>query len=124
MFQKNTRKERDIPVWSMSCLFYTLVRKYLGFTLLPHSGVSLVLTGIAISSLTGCYAQYGNIVRGTIAAAAVINEVIAVFLAVRASNWRGNWGPQLLQRIRTWNTIERVPLPESGVSDEKMAGYA
>lgn len=57
------------------------VRKYLSFTLMPHSGVSLVLTGIAISSLTGSFSQYGDIVRGTIAAAAVINEVIAVFLA-------------------------------------------
>ena len=57
------------------------VQKYLGFTLMPHSGVSLVLTGIAISSLTGAFRQYGDIVRGTIAAAAVINEVIAVFLA-------------------------------------------
>lgn len=59
----------------------TTVRKYLGLTLMPHSGVSLVLTGIAISSLTGTFSQYGDIVRGTIAAAAVINEVIAVFLA-------------------------------------------
>ena len=57
------------------------VQKYLGFTLMPHSGVSLVLTGIAISSLTGSFSQYGDLVRGTIAAAAVINEVIAVFLA-------------------------------------------
>lgn len=29
------------------------VRKYLGFTLLPHSGVSLVFTGIAVSVLQG-----------------------------------------------------------------------
>lgn len=57
------------------------VRKYLGLTLMPHSGVSLVLTGIAISSLTGALSQYGYIVRGTIAAATVINEVIAVFWA-------------------------------------------
>ncbi len=57
------------------------VRKYLGLTLMPHSGVSLVLTGIAISSLTGAFSQYGYIVRGTIAAATVINEVIAVFWA-------------------------------------------
>lgn len=57
------------------------VRKYLGLTLMPHSGVSLVLTGIAISSLTGALSQYGYIVRDTIAAATVINEVIAVFWA-------------------------------------------
>ena len=29
------------------------VKKYLGFTLLPHSGVSLVFTGIAVSVLQG-----------------------------------------------------------------------
>lgn len=29
------------------------VKKYLGFTLLPHSGVSLVFTGIAVSVLSG-----------------------------------------------------------------------
>ena len=68
------------------------VRKYLGFTLMPHSGVSLVLTGIAISSLTGSFSQYGDIVRGTIAAAAVINEVIAVFLARKGFQLAGELG--------------------------------
>lgn len=57
------------------------VKKYLGMVILPHSGVSLVLTGMAISALTGDYGRYGDIVRGTIAAAAVINEIIAVFVA-------------------------------------------
>ena len=65
------------------------VQKYLGFTLMPHSGVSLVLTGIAISSLTGSFSQYGDIIRGTIAAAAVINEVIAVFLARKGFQMAG-----------------------------------
>ena len=69
-----------------------VVQKYLGFTLMPHSGVSLVLTGIAISSLTGPFAQYGDIVRGTIAAAAVINEVIAVFLARKGFQLAGELG--------------------------------
>lgn len=64
------------------------VKKYLGMVILPHSGVSLVLTGIAISALSGSYSQYGDIVRGTIAAAAVINEIIAVFVARWASDWR------------------------------------
>lgn len=68
------------------------VRKYLGFTLMPHSGVSLVLTGIAISSLTGSFSRYGDIVRGTIAAAAVINEVIAVFLARKGFQLAGELG--------------------------------
>lgn len=68
------------------------VRKYLGLTLMPHSGVSLVLTGIAISSLTGSFAQYGDIVRGTIAAVAVINEVIAVFLARKGFQLAGELG--------------------------------
>ncbi|MFV0343896.1 MAG: cation:proton antiporter [Anaerocolumna sp.] len=68
------------------------VKKYLGLTLMPHSGVSLVLTGIAISSLTGDYSQYGDIVRGTIAAAAVINEVIAVFVAKQGFKMAGEIG--------------------------------
>lgn len=68
------------------------VKKYLGMTILPHSGVSLVLTGIAISALTGDYSQYGDVVRGTIAAAAVINEVIAVFVARQGFKLAGEVG--------------------------------
>lgn len=56
------------------------VQKYLGFTLLPHSGVSLVFTGIACSSLAA-KPELAGIVQGTIAAAAVINEIIAVIAA-------------------------------------------
>lgn len=59
---------------------------------MPHSGVSLVMTGIAISALTGDFEQYGNIVRGTIAAAAVINEIIAVFLARQGFKAAGEMG--------------------------------
>ena len=54
------------------------VTKYLGFTLLPHSGVSLVFTGIAVSTLNGFDPSLANIVSGTIVSAAVINEIIAV----------------------------------------------
>lgn len=68
------------------------VRKYLGMTLLPHSGVSLVFTGIAISALSGDYSEYGDVVRGTIAAAAVINEVIAVFVARKGFQLAGELG--------------------------------
>lgn len=58
------------------------VQKYLGFTLLPHSGVSLVFTGIVCATLEGGgESEYAVIVKGTIAAAAVINEMIAVILA-------------------------------------------
>ena len=68
------------------------VKRYLGLVILPHSGVSLVLTGIAISALTGPYGQYGDIVRGTIAAAAVINEIIAVFVARQGFKLAGEMG--------------------------------
>lgn len=58
------------------------VQKYLGFTLLPHSGVSLVFTGIVCASLeSGNESDLAVIVKGTIAAAAVINEIIAVIMA-------------------------------------------
>lgn len=56
------------------------VRKYLGLTLLPHSGVSLVFTGIICTTLSAA-PELIQIVQGTIAAAAVINEFIAVFAA-------------------------------------------
>ena len=65
------------------------VKKYLGFTLLPHSGVSLVFTGIAVSILEGPAPECASIIQGTIAAAAVINEIIAVFMAKKGFEWAG-----------------------------------
>ncbi len=65
------------------------VQKYLGFTLLPHSGVSLIFTGIAVSVLNGPAPESASIIQGTIAAAAVINEFIAVFMAKKGFEWAG-----------------------------------
>lgn len=65
------------------------VTKYLGFTLLPHSGVSLVFTGIAVSALTVIDTSLAAIVSGTIVAAAIINEIIAVIVAKYAFQWAG-----------------------------------
>ena len=65
------------------------VTKYLGFTLLPHSGVSLVFTGIATTTLLTIDASLANIVSGTIVAAAIINEIIAVIIAKFAFKWAG-----------------------------------
>lgn len=64
------------------------VQKYLGLTLLPHSGVSLVFTGIACATLTSQPELIG-IVQGTIAAAAVINEIIAVIAAKKGFELAG-----------------------------------
>lgn len=63
------------------------VKKYLGLTLLPHSGVSLVFTGIAVSALKNTAPDCAQILQGTIAAAAVINEVIAVYMAKKGFEW-------------------------------------
>lgn len=65
------------------------VKKYLGFTLLPHSGVSLVFTGIVVSVLEGPAPECAALIQGTIAAAAVINEIIAVFMAKKGFEWAG-----------------------------------
>lgn len=65
------------------------VQKYLGLTLLPHSGVSLVFTGIAVSVLSQPAPENAKIVQGTIAAAAVINEIIAVIAAKKGFQWAG-----------------------------------
>lgn len=67
------------------------VQKYLGFTLLPHSGVSLVFTGIAVSVLSGAAPECTKIIQGTIAAAAVINEIIAVIAAKKGFEWAGEF---------------------------------
>lgn len=67
------------------------VKKYLGFTLLPHSGVSLVFTGIAVSVLSGPAPECAKIIQGTIAAAAVINEIIAVIMAKKGFEWAGEF---------------------------------
>ena len=65
------------------------VKKYLGLTLLPHSGVSLVFTGIAVSVLNAPAPECAKIIQGTIAAAAVINEIIAVITAKKGFEWAG-----------------------------------
>ena len=65
------------------------VQKYLGLTLLPHSGVSLVFTGIAVANLSGPAPESAQIIQGTIAAAAVINELIAVIMAKKGFEWAG-----------------------------------
>lgn len=67
------------------------VKKYLGLTLLPHSGVSLVFTGIAVSVLTIPAPECAKIIQGTIAAAAVINEIIAVIVSKKAFEWAGEF---------------------------------
>lgn len=65
------------------------VCKYLGLSILPHSGVSLIFTGIAVSTLSPYVPEHAAMIQGTIAAAAVINEIIAVFLAKQAFKMSG-----------------------------------
>ncbi len=69
------------------------VTKWLGFTLLPHSGVSLIFTGIAVNTLTAIDPTLATAVSGTIVAAAIINEIIAVILAKIAFNKAGEIKP-------------------------------
>ena len=92
-FQKNRPILFSYPIvcaFSIAC-FWLLGQKSdaLGFTLLPHSGVSLVFTGIAVSVLQGSAPECATLLQGTIAAAAVINEFIAVYLAKKGFEWAG-----------------------------------
>lgn len=73
------------------------ITKYLGFTLLPHSGVSLVFTGIAVGMLNGVDTEAATIIQGTIAAAAIINEIIAVILAKQGFKWAGELNQDLVK---------------------------
>ncbi len=68
------------------------VQKYLGLTLLPHSGVSLVFTGIAVFTIQSADPKSAQIIQGTIVAAAIINEIIAVILAKIAFTKSGEIG--------------------------------
>lgn len=75
-----------------SCFFVLSGRGHLGLTLLPRSGVSLVFAGIAVSVLEGSAPEYAPLIQGTIAAVAVINEIIAVFMAKKGFEWAGELG--------------------------------
>lgn len=75
------------------------VKKYLGFTLLPHSGVSLVFTGIAVNVLASPAPESAKIIQGTIAAAAVINEIIAVIIAKKGFEWAGELTNKEVEQI-------------------------
>lgn len=70
------------------------VQKYLGLTLLPHSGVSLVFAGIISAVLADTRPELSVIVKGTIAAAAVINEIIAVIAAKKGFELAGEINAQ------------------------------
>ena len=85
------------------------VKKYLGLTLLPHSGVSLVFTGIAVSVLSGPAPECAEIIQGTIAAAAVINEVIAVIVAKKGFEWAGEFG----KGVHAEESQHSAPEPDS-----------
>ena len=57
------------------------IKRYFELTLLPHSGVSLLFTGISINFLTVIDPCLASIIQGMIASAAVIIEIIVVLLA-------------------------------------------
>lgn len=84
------------------------VKKYLGFTLLPHSGVSLIFTGIAVGMLMQSVPEYAEIIQGTIAAAAVINEVIAVILAKQGFKLAGELDDKNELELNAESTIISV----------------
>lgn len=74
------------------------VTKYLGLTLLPHSGVSLVFTGIAVNAFNAIDPELAALISGTIVAAAIINEIIAVIIAKIAFKKAGELNPPLQTR--------------------------
>ena len=72
--------------------FEPTVQKYLGFTLLPHSGTSLIFTGVVVSSLASFDPKLTLVIQGTISAAAILNELLAVILSKKAFDWAGETG--------------------------------
>lgn len=77
------------------------VQKYLGLTLLPHSGTSLIFTGIVVSSLASFDPELTLVIQGTISAAAILNELVAVVLSKKAFDWAGETGQRQTQKSPT-----------------------
>ena len=89
------------------------VQKYLGLTLLPHSGVSLVFTGIACATLVS-QPELVGILQGTIAAAAVINEILAVIAAKK--------GFELAGEIESANGLAAAGFADQNGHDANLSG--
>ena len=54
-----------------------------------HPVVNVVFTGIAVTTLNRIDPASAGIISGTIVAAAIINEIIAVLIAKYAFKWAG-----------------------------------
>lgn len=65
------------------------VQKYVGITLTPHSGISLVHSGVAAEALSAVVPEYAVLLRTIIPAAALINEIIAILISKKAYDWAG-----------------------------------
>ncbi len=63
------------------------VQKYLGFTLLPHIGVSLSRAAIAFENLSPTFEEYGALILLVISGASLINEFFALFMSTKAYEW-------------------------------------
>jgi len=68
------------------------VQKYLGITILPHAGISLVYAGTAASVASVLAPEYATFIQTVIPAAALINEIISLLLAKKAFEWAGEIG--------------------------------
>lgn len=68
------------------------VQKYLGITILPHAGISLVYAGTAASVAALLGEEYGTFIQTVIPAAALVNEIIAILLSKKVFEWSGEIG--------------------------------
>ncbi|MDK7050357.1 cation:proton antiporter [Aerococcus sanguinicola] len=68
------------------------VQKYLAFTMMPHSGISLVFSSMAAQVIGLVASDLGASIQIIIPAAALINEIIAVLIAKKAYEWAGEIG--------------------------------
>lgn len=66
-----------------------VVTKYCGIATLPHSGVSLVHTTIAMGIAPMISIQGAEVLAMSLPVAALINEVIAIMLSKKAYEWSG-----------------------------------
>ena len=81
--------------------------------------MSLIFTGITVSVLSGPAPECAQIIQGTIAAAAVINEIIAVIISKKGFE-SGEFGKSV--HAEEENTGEQQELPIINISRQHGSG--
>lgn len=69
-----------------------VVKKYIGVTMLPHSGTSIVNAGIAAATMAVAFPEASALILAIVPAAAIVNEILAILATKKAFEAAGEVG--------------------------------